>query len=295
MADKPEARVGTGFKIVTPGYFQALRLRVVEGRVLDERDTAGSPPVIVVNESFVRRYSPNESAIGKRALVEKILPTRRGLGPQTAWEIVGVVADEKGSGLENPTDVGAYASFAQNPVVGLGIVVKGSGENGALIKSVQQAVWKVSKDQVLDRAQTVEQLKTESMSSRRLTSSLLGGFALLAMLLACAGIYGVLSFVTARRSQEMGIRAAMGASPADLIRLVIGGGSIPVLAGIAVGLGGSMALTRFIRAMLYATNPIDAPTLAGVSGLFLAVALAACFVPAWRAARVDPMTVLRQE
>jgi len=133
------------------------------------------------------------------------------------------------------------------------------------------------------------------MMPRRLTTSLLGGFALLAMLLACAGIYGVLSFVTARRSQEMGIRAAMGASRADLIRLVIGGGSIPVIAGIAVGLGGSLALARFIEAMLYATKPIDVPTLLGVSALFLAVALAACFVPAWRASRVDPMTALRQE
>jgi putative ABC transport system permease protein len=295
MADKPDEQAGTGFKVVTPGYFSALRLRLVQGRFLNEHDTDSSPPVIVVNESFARRYAPNGSAIGKRALIEKILPDRRGRGPRTAWEIVGVVADEKGSGLENPTDIGAYASFAQNPIVGLGIVVKGDGEGAALIKSVQQAVWNVNKDQVLDRPQTVEQLKTASMSPRKLTSSLLGGFALLAMLLACAGIYGVLSFVTARRSQEMGIRAAMGASRADLIRLVIGGGIIPVLIGIVAGLGGSMALARFIESILYATNPIDAPTLVGVGALLLAVALAACFVPAWRAAKVDPMMTLRQE
>ena len=123
----------------------------------------------------------------------------------------------------------------------------------------------------------------------------LSGFALLAMLLACAGIYGVLSFVTARRSQEMGIRAAMGASRTDLLRLVIGGGTIPVLVGIVTGLGGSMVLSRFMESILYATNPIDAPTLVGVSALLLIVALAACFVPAWRASKVDPMTTLRQE
>ncbi|HEV8262557.1 MAG TPA: FtsX-like permease family protein, partial [Burkholderiales bacterium] len=192
-------------------------------------------------------------------------------------------------------DVGAYASFAQNPVVGLGLVVRGAGEGGALIKSVQQAVWKVNKDQVLDRAQTVDEMKFASMMSRRLTTSLLGGFALLAMFLACAGIYGVLSFVTAGRTQEMGIRAAMGASRADLIRLVIGGGLIPVLFGIAAGLGGAMGLARFIQSMLFATNPLDAPTLIGVSALFLVVAIAACFVPAWRAASVDPMSALRQE
>jgi putative ABC transport system permease protein len=295
MAERPDEEVNTGFKIVTPGYFKALGLRLVAGRFLDERDAATSPPVVVVNESFVKRYSPNESGIGKRVLVEKILPTRRGLGPQIEWEIVGIVADEKGRGLESPTDIGTYASFAQNPVVGLGIVARGAGEGNGLIKSVQQAVWKVNKDQVLDRPRTVEQLRTDSMMGRRLTTSLLGGFALLAMFLSCAGIYGVLSFVTARRTQEMGIRAAMGASRGDLIRLVIGGGSIPVLVGIVAGLAGAVGLSRFIQSMLFATRPVDVPTLAGVSVLFLSVALAACLVPAWRAASVDPMSALRQE
>jgi len=292
--ETPEERVGTGFKIISPRYFQALGLRLIAGRLLDERDTAGSPHVVVVNESFVKRYYP-EGAIGKRIIVEKILPTRRGLGPATAWEIVGVVADEKGSGLENPTDVGAYASFAQNPVVGLGIVARGSGEGGALIKATEQAVWRVNKDQVLDRAATVTQMKMDSTQSRRLTTALLTGFALLAMLLACAGIYGVLSFVTARRTQELGIRAAMGASQWDLIRMVIGTGAVPVVVGIAIGLGGSLWLGRFIQAMLFATTPMDVPTLIAVSVLFITVALVACLAPALRASRVDPMTALRQE
>jgi putative ABC transport system permease protein len=208
---------------------------------------------------------------------------------------VGAVADEKGNGLESPTDVGAYASFAQDPVVGLGLVAKGRGDGGALIKSVQQAIWKVNKDQVLDHPQTVEQTKAETMMSRRLTTSLLGGFALLALLLASGGIYGVLSFVTAGRTHEMGIRAAMGASRGDLIRLVIGSGSVPVLAGIVVGLAGAIGLARFIQSMLFAISPMDAPTLLGVSALFLVVALAACFVPAWRAASVHPMSALRQD
>ena len=130
MADKPNERVGTGFKIVTPGYFQALGLPLKAGRYLDGRDTAGAPPAVVVNESFVKRYYPDGNAVGKRILVEKILPTRRGLGPEMAWEIVGVVVDEKGRGLESTTDVGAYAAFAQNPVVGLGIVARGSGDPG---------------------------------------------------------------------------------------------------------------------------------------------------------------------
>jgi putative ABC transport system permease protein len=295
LADKPNEEVGTGFKIVSPEYFQALGLPLKSGRFLEKGDTASSPPVVVVNESFVKRYFPNENPIGKRILVEKILPTRRGLGPQTAWEIVGVVVDEKGRGLESLTDVGAYASFAQNPVVGLGIVARGRGAGGALIPLVARAVTKVDKTQVLDNAKTVEEMKSESLMSRRLTTSLLGGLSLLAMLLACAGIYGVLSFVTARRRHEVGIRVALGATRFAIIRLVIGGGAFPVFIGILVGLGGAIGLARFIQSMLFATDPIDPLTLAGVSVLFAAVALIACIVPAWRAARVDPMAALRQE
>jgi len=141
---------------------------------------------------------------------------------------------------------------------------------------------------------TMDQVKAESVTFRRLPAVLLGGFAFLAMLLACTGIYGVLSFVTAGRKQELGIRAALG----HLAELWCGWcwrGSIPVLVGIVLGFGGAAWLTRFIRSMLFATDPLDATNLLAVAALLLAVALAACLVPAWRAARVDPMSVLRQE
>jgi putative ABC transport system permease protein len=293
--DKGQERFGSGFKIVSPRYFQTLGLRLAAGRLFDDRDTAASPAVVVVNESFVRRYFSGERAIGKRFFVERMLPSRRGLGPDTSWEIVGVVADEKGNGLESPTDVGIYASFAQNPVVGLGLVAKGSGEPGLLIKALQRAAARVNKAQALDGPMPVGQIKAEKTMSRRFATVLLGGFALLAMLLACAGIYGLLAFVTAGRTQELGIRAALGASRWDQIRMVIGGGALPVLAGVAVGLGGALALARVIRSMLFETSPIDVPSLLAVSVLFLTVALAACALPAWRAASVDPMTALREE
>jgi putative ABC transport system permease protein len=295
MADNRDKRLGSGFKIVTPGYFPALRLRLVAGRVLDEHDTESSPAVVVVNESFVKAYLPGQSPLGKRILVEKIAPSRHGLGPMTSWEIVGVVADEKGNGLDQVEDIGAYASFAQDPVVGLGLVARVDGDSGTMIKSIERAVWRVDKNQVLDNPMTMERIKAESVTFRRLPAVLLGGFALLAMLLACTGIYGVLSFVTAGRTQELGVRAALGASRGDLVRLVVGGGSIPVLAGIVLGLGGAVGLTRFIRSMLFATSPLDAMNLLAVAALLLAVALAACLAPAWRAARVDPMSALRQE
>jgi putative ABC transport system permease protein len=284
-----------GFKIVTPHYFQTLGLRVISGRVLNDHDTAGAPPVVVVSESFAKRYSEGENVLGKRLLVERIMPSRRALGEQISYEIVGVVGDEKANGVETISDVGAYASFAQDPVVGLGLVVRGTGDPDMLIKSVSRAVTKVDKTQVLDRPRTVERIKVDSMMSRKLTTSLLGGFALLAMLLASAGIYGVLSFVTARRSQELGIRAALGASRFDLIRMVLSGGAIPVVAGIIFGLAGAAWLSRFIQSMLFDMNALDIWNLVAVSVLFLAVAFVACFVPAWRAARVDPMSALRME
>lgn len=285
----------TGFKIVTPQYFQALGLRLIAGRLLDDRDSANAPPVVVVNESFVKRYFPGKPALGERILVEKIMASRRALGAMTSWEIVGVVADEKGRGMEATEDVGTYAAFAQNPVVGLGIVARGSGEAAGLIKPLQAAARRANPHQALDRPMTVDEIKAQSMMGRRMPTMLLGGFALLAMLLACAGIYGVLSFVTARRTQELGIRAALGASRADLMRMVVGSGTIPVLIGIALGLTGAVSLARFIQALLFETSPLDAINLIAVSALFLSVALAACLVPAWRASRIDPATALRSE
>jgi putative ABC transport system permease protein len=295
LPDSRDVQRGTGFKIVSPEYFGALGLRLVAGRVLDDRDSANAPPVVVVNESFAKRHFPNKPAVGERILVERILVSRRGLGPLTSWEIVGVVADEKGRGLENAEDVGAYVSFAQSPVVGLGLVARGSGDATALIKSVQSAVWRVNRHQALDRPMTVDEIKEQSLMGRRLPTMLLAGFGVLAMLLACAGIYGVLSFVTARRTQELGIRAALGASRGDLMRMVVGSGTIPVIIGIAIGLGGAMSLARFIQALLFETSPLDAINLVAVSAVFLSVALAACVVPAWRASRVDPATALRSE
>ena len=250
---------------------------------------------VVVNESFIRRYFPSVNPLGKQILVERILPSRHGLGPQTAWEIVGVVADEKSNGLDSPNDIGAYASFLQNPVLGLSFLARGTGNPGALIKSLEQAIWSVNKNQVLDQPMTIEDIKGQSLASHRLPTMLLGGFAILAMLLACSGVYGVLSFVAARRTQELGIRAALGATRGDLVRLVVAGGAIPILAGIPVGLACALALTRWIRSMLFDTAPTDALTLTSVALLFLIVGLLACFVPAWRASKLDPVTALRQE
>ena len=294
-ADKDEVR-STGVKMVTPGYFQTIGLKLLAGRLLDEHDSSGAPPVLVVNDSFAKRFFSGSNAIGRRVLMKHLLPAADGFGPEVAWEIVGIVADEKVNGPELPTSAGVYASFVQNPILSnLALVAKGKAGSGALMGSIRRAVNTLNKNQVLDRPMTVDQIKADWMTSRSLSATLLGGFSIMAMLLAATGIYGVVSFATARRTKEFGIRMALGADRMELISLVIRRGSRPILAGIILGLIGALALGRAMRSMLFGIGATDLPTLAVVSGVLIAVALTACLVPAWRATRVEPISALRLE
>jgi putative ABC transport system permease protein len=282
------------FKIVTPDYFKALGMSIRRGRALSAADAAGRPPVTVVNETFARRFLRGGEAIGRRVLVEQIITGRRELGPEIPWEVVGVVADEKVGSLDS-TSAGIYVAYAQSPIVGVSLLVKGVGEPAGFTKSIQSAVWEVNPGQALDNVRTLEEIKSESVGGTRLQTFLLGLFAVLALLLAAIGIYGVLSYVTAQRTQELGVRAALGASASDLMRLVVLGGVVPVGAGILLGLAGSFLLTRLMQTLLFETTPTDPATMIGVGLILTTVALAACYVPARRAARVDPIVALRHE
>jgi len=204
------------------------------------------------------------------------------------------VADEKVGSLDS-TSAGVYVSYAQSPIVGLSLLARGSGNPDQLIRSIQQAIWRINKNQALPDARTLEQIKVESTGATRLRTVLLAVFAGLALLLAAIGIYGVLSYVTAQRTQELGVRAALGASASDIVRLVIRGGTTPVVAGLAIGGYGALGLTRLLQGLLYETSPTDAATMLAVSAVLLPVALLACYLPARRASRVDPMTALRTE
>jgi putative ABC transport system permease protein len=290
----PSRRPACFFKIVTPGYFGALGMKLRKGRRFTERDAKGALPVTVINETFARQQFPNEDPIGKQVMIEQIITGKRELGAEVPWEVVGVVADEKVGSLDS-TSQGVYVSYAQSPIVGISLLARSSGDPERLTRSIQQAIWRLDKNQALPDVRTLEQIKSDSLGSTRLRTMLLAIFAGVALVLAVVGVYGVLSYVTAQRAQEFGVRAALGASGWDLIRLVVSGGAWPVVAGLAVGLGGAVAMTRWLQGLLFETTPNDPVTMTAVGVLLLLAALVASLLPARRAARIDPVTALRIE
>jgi putative ABC transport system permease protein len=295
VLDRANRHVGF-FKMISPSYFHTLGIRLIEGRGLNEHDVAGAPLVTVINETMRRKYLPNQDPIGRSILIQQIVPGRTQLGPEQAWEIVGVVADERVSGLDDKRDnPGVYVTNDQSPVYFGGIVARASMNPVSLGNALRNAVYQVNRDQPLTEIQTLDRLKTESMSDDRLRSILLAVFAAIALTLSAVGLYGVVSYTVAQRTNEIGIRAALGATTGNLLVLVMRGGMWMMLAGLAVGFGGALAFARAISAQLYGVGAWDVPTLATVAALLALITLVACYVPARRAARVDPVVALRYE
>jgi putative ABC transport system permease protein len=282
------------FKIVSPSYFQALGMRLRKGRGLSDADVKGSVPVAVMNETMVQRYFAKEEPVGKRILIQEIVTGKHELGPEIPWEIVGIVKDEKVGGFDDRSP-GIYVSYVQSPIIGMALLVRGAGDPQRLVKSIQAAVWQVKKDQPLPNVKTLDQIKDESVENSRLRTTLLGVFAGIALLLTMIGIYGVISYSIAQRTHELGLRLALGATSSDVLRLVIGQGMLLAGIGLAIGICGALWLTRFLASFLFETSPFDMATLIAVALLLAAVALLACFAPARRASRLDPMVALRWE
>ena len=293
VADR-SARPACFFKMVSPSYFRTLGITVTRGRALTEQDRAGSPPVAVINGAMARKYFNGEDPVGQRLVVEQILYGQTGLGPDIAWEIVGVIADERVDPLDaKELSPGMYVPIEQSPQVAQALVVRGAMDPGLLQQAIRRAVLAVNPDQPLAELKTLEQLRTESLGDNRLRSVLLAIFAAIALLLAAIGIYGVVAYHVEQRTREMGIRAALGASPARILGLILRAGLAMVLLGLLIGVAGTFALTGLISSLLYGVGDRDPLTLLGVFGLLAAVALAACYLPARRATRVDPLIALR--
>ncbi|MGH9631885.1 MAG: FtsX-like permease family protein, partial [Bryobacteraceae bacterium] len=216
-------------------------------------------------------------------------------GPEIPWEIVGVIADEKVGGLDDNQSAGMYVPLAQSPNYNTSIVVQGSVEPSGLVKSIERQVHQINKDQALTDIRTLEQIKSESVAPNRLRTLLLTVFASIALLLSALGIYGVISYSVAQRTHELGIRSALGATAGSLVRLVIGNGMVMAMIGLVIGLAGSYAVTRTLSTLLFNISPTDPLTMILVAFILSVIAVLACYLPARRATRVDPMEALRYE
>jgi len=287
-------RPSCGFKPVSPPYLSTLGMRLIKGRWLAETDTPGTSAVAVINETMAKRYFKNEDPLGKRILIQQIIPGQPALGPEIPWQVVGVVADEKAYSLDG-SSTGLYVSYKQSPSTHTALVVRGAIDPAELVKSIERAVWQVNKNQAIDEVKTLEQIKSDSLGANRLRTILLGVFAGLALLLAAIGVYGVISYSVAQRTHEIGVRAALGASRWAQLSLVLKSGMVLTAAGLAIGLLGALGLTRLLSSLLFGISPRDPWTLMLVGVVLAVIAAAACYIPAHRAARVDPVVALRHE
>ena len=296
--DDPYSPSVSGFKTIGPSYFDAVGMRLLKGRSLDESDVAGAMPVAVINETMAKTYFQGEDPIGKRLLVRQLVFGKSARGPVIPWQIVGVVKDEKVGGkvysLGEDIPV-IYVTFYQSPGTHNSLAVRAGMNPLLLSESIEQAIWKVNNNQAVANVQTLEEIKSQSVAPARLRTALLAIFAGIALLLAAVGIYGVVSYSVAQRVREMAIRLALGASPRDLLKLVIGKTMLVVLVGLALGGVAALALTRVLASLLYDPSPTDRVTWVVAGALLAAVALLACYFPARRVTKVDPLAILRFE
>jgi putative ABC transport system permease protein len=278
-------------RAVLPGYFEALGISLLRGRYFDERDTPSSGPVAIVDETLANTYWPGEDAVGKRL-------HQGGPRSKNPWRtVVGVVRHVRYRTLESPSRVTFYWPYPQTEFTlgSLNLAIHTPSDPHSLIRAVEREVRAVDPDQPVYRIRTMPELVAESMARRRLSMFLLAIFAVVALLLASIGIYGVMSYSVAQRGHEVGIRMALGARPADVLRLVLSQSLWLTLWGLGIGVAGSLLLTRFLTSLLFHVPAADPLTYGAVAAVLCAVALLAGFIPAWRAAAIDPMNALRQQ
>jgi putative ABC transport system permease protein len=273
----------------SPEYFRSMSIPLINGRFFAESDGLNMPNVVILNRSAAHRFWPDENPIGKR------LKFGGHDSPSPWWTVVGVVGDVSYGGLEGRAGFEIYAPYTQMIAGVLTFVMRSRTEPMSLVSAASNEIWTVDKDQALFRIVTMERLMADSIWQRRLWAMLLGAFAATAMALASVGIYGVMSHAVSRRRHEIGVRLALGARPADVLKMTIVEGLRLTMAGIAVGAVSAMILARALASLFYGVSATDPLIFLGLPALLAAVALLASYIPARRAAKVDPMTSLRSE
>ncbi len=279
------------FTIASPNYFSALGARLIAGRLFNQFDMNDSPRVAVINETMSRRNWPGEDPVGRKIKLKRAV---RG-GRSGDLEVVGVVTDQRQDGLEKAPRQEFFIPYSQAPTGSLIFVVRTAGEPGAMLPKLKAAIWESNKTQPFYAVTTMDQLVADSLKARRFNLMLLGAMAALALSLAAIGIYGVMSFITRQRTHEMGVRIALGAQTRDILKLVLGQGMVLMLIGVGVGLLASFGLTRFLASLLFEISSRDFVTFVAIPCVLAAVALFACYIPARRATKVDPLVALRYE
>jgi len=286
-------RPSTDVVVVSPEFFNTMGIPLRGGRTFDARDTVDSPGTIVVNEAFARKIFPGESAVGRQI-------TNGGMGPSgavTVLTIAGVVGDVRGSQLGAEPSPVSYRCTCQSHqpfLTRMRFIVRTTGDPRAAVGAVAGQVYAADRNQPVFDVKTMEERLSDALAPQRFDLLLIGAFGAIAVL-AASGVYGVMSYLVARRTREIGIRMALGARPGQVERLVVSESLLLAALAVAVGLAGGWALTRYLGSMLYGVTTLDGATFASMPVVLAALAIAAAVIPARRAARIDPITALREE
>jgi len=277
-----EKPYNAGLRFISPDFFKTFRVSLIRGNLLAESDSANAPSVVVVNESLARNYFGNEDPLGKRIIYDGV-----------ARLIVGIVGDVKHKALDEEAKPEIYFPMSQVTRRTMSLAVRASGDPMQIVAAVRGQVWSVDKDIPIYNIETMERLMARSVAPRRFNMLLLGLFALVGLALASVGLYGVMSYMVTQRTREIGVRMALGANKGDVLRLLIGEGMKLALIGALLGLGGALALTRLLKTLLFGVSATDPLTFLAIATLMIIVALLSCWIPARRAASLDPLVSLR--
>jgi putative ABC transport system permease protein len=274
------------FNSATPNYFETIGIPFIKGRLFDDHDQPDTPPVVIINQTMARKFWPGQDPIGKQV---------KSVQDGSVATVIGVVGDAKQFWIEETQQPQMYGAYSQQPGYFATVLIRTKVEPLSLSEQVRQALWKVDADQPMWKIRTVEFLVNRSVADRKFLLALMGLFALLAMILTMIGLYGVISYLVKQRTQEIGIRLALGAQMRDILQMVLKQGMVLVLTGVVLGLGTAWLSTRLISRLLYQVSATDPVTFAVISAFLIAVALLACYLPARRATKVDPLVALRYE
>jgi putative ABC transport system permease protein len=289
----PSAQPGSGFNLVTPDYFRTFGMQITQGRGFTEQDNAGSLPVAMVNETFAKKFLTGMDPLQQRVIVRR--PEQALMGPPVEWQIVGVYRDVVNRSVRGKIAPEIDAPFWQDPLIFMKVSARTNSDPAAMTNSIAAVLRSMDPDMAMDEVRTMDQVVDESLASDRFVTSLFAGFAGVALVLAAIGIYGVMSFAVAQRTQEIGVRMALGANARDVLGMVMREGMMLAGLGLVIGLSGTYFIGRTMKSVLYQVSAIDPLAVGCVASVLMVAALLACYLPARRATRVDAMVALRYE